>query len=247
MDVLHIVLSLLAGIGAGFLGAVTGGGGLLSIPALIFIGLPVDVAIATNRFSAFGIMMAALPRYYVAKKIDWKIAAKLVPIAILGGFVGSKTLTHINTQLLSVLVGVLLLLMIPVVLLNSNMGLKQASKGKKMTVLGHAVFFLVMIYGGFFGGGVGMFAIYTLIYFLGITYIEANATNFVPWTFLSVTALLIFLLHGLVNFELGIPMMVGMYIGGALGAKTILKRGNAWARVIFVAMAAASSIKLLFF
>ena len=115
MDITQTIVALVAGVGAGFIGAVTGGGGLLSIPVLLFLGLPVDAAIGTNRFSAFGVIAAAVPEYYRAKKIRWKVAFKLVPLAMLGGLIGSKALTHINTDVLSVVVGILLLLMIPVV------------------------------------------------------------------------------------------------------------------------------------
>ncbi len=247
MDITHIIISFVAGVGAGFIGAITGGGGLLSIPALLFLGLPVDAAIGTNRFAAFGVIGAAVPQYYKAKKIRWHTAAKLVPIAMLGGFIGSKALVHINTNALSVVVGILLLLMIPVVLLSSDKGIKDIATGEKKTLVGYALFFLTMIYGGFFGGGAAMFAIYILVYFLGMTYIEANATDFISWTFLSATALVVFLVHGLVNFELGIPLLIGMYIGGAWGARAALEKGNAWVRVIFVVVVLASSIKLLFF
>ena len=119
--------------------------------------------------------------------------------------------------------------------------------GEKKTIAGYTLFFLIMIYGGFFGGGAASFAIYTLVYFLGMTYIQANATDFIAWTFLSATALIVFLFSGLVNFQLGIPLMIGMYAGGALGAKTALEKGNAWVRIVFITVLAASAVKLLFF
>lgn len=241
------MISFLAGIGACFIGAISGGGGLLSIPVLLFLGLPVDVAIGTNRFSAFGMIAAAVPEYYRAKKIRWRVALRLAPLAMLGGFIGAKALVHINTHALSIIVGILLLLMVPIVILNSDRGLKRIKTGEGKRLTGYALFSLVMIYGGFFGGGAAMFAIYILIYFLGMTYIEANATDFISWTFLSGTALIVFLFSGLVDFKLGIPLMVGMYIGGALGAKTALEKGNAWVKIVFVVVLTASAIKLLFF
>lgn len=247
MDVIQTLICLVAGAVAGFVGSISGGGGLLSIPVLLFLGVPVDTAIGTNRFSAFGIMAAAVPEYYRAGKIRWRIALKLTPIAMIGGLIGSKTLVHINTNTLSVVVGVLLLLMIPVVLLNGDKGIKRIRTGESKTLIGYALYFLIMIYGGFFGGGAASFAIYVLVYFLGRTYIEANATNLVPWTFMSVVALTVFLFSGLVDFKLGIPLMIGMYAGGLLGARTALEKGNRWVRVVFIVVLIASSVKLLFF
>jgi uncharacterized protein len=247
VDIVQIVISLLAGIAAGFVGAASGGGGLLSIPALIFLGLPVNVAVATNGLARFGLITAALSRYHAAKKIHWRIALGLVPLGGLGGFIGSKVLVNINNETLSIIVGVLLLLMIPVIFLNPDKGLKSLRSGRIKTTLGYFVYLLVMVYGGFFGGGAGIFAVYTLVFFFGMTYIESNATDFVPWLFMSIAALAVFLAHGLVKFELGIPLTLGMYCGGILGAKTALEKGNAWVRALFIVVVAASSVKLLFF
>lgn len=237
----------MAGVAAGFIGAVIGGGGLLSIPVLLFMGAPIDVAIATNRFSALGLVATAVPEYYRAGKIRWGIALKLSPLALLGGVVGAKALVHINSDVLSIVVGSIMVLMIPVVLLNSEKGIKNIQTGEKKTLIGYGLFFLVMVYGGFFGGGAGLVAIYTLVYFLGLTYIQATATNFISWTFLSVAALIVFLSSGLVDFHLGIPLMIGMAVGGAIGARTALEKGNAWIRILFILVLAASAIKLLFF
>lgn len=246
MDI-KIIIAAVAGVAAGFIGAVTSGGGLLSIPVLLFLGLPVDLAIGTNRLSAFGVIAAALPVYHKAKKIHWRVSFKLIPLAMVGGFIGAKTLTHIDTTTLSIVVGILLLLMIPIVFLNQDKGLKSVSTSDKKSLAGYSLFFLIMIYGGFFGGGAAMFAVYALVYFLGMTYTEANATDFVSRGFLSIVTLLVFLVDGLVDFRLGIPMMIGMYFGGVLGARTALEKGNAWVRVIFVVVLTASAIKLLFF
>lgn len=247
MDITHIVISFLAGIAAGFIGSITGGGGLLSIPALIFLGLPANIAIATNRLAAFGIIAAAIPEYQKAKKIIWKTAWRLVPVAIIGGFIGAKTLVHINTNVISVVAGIFLLLTIPTILFQYDKGIHAMSTTRKRTAIGYFLYFLVMLYGGFFGGGAVVLAIYVLVSCFGMTYIEGNATDFIPWLFLSITAFIVYLSHGLVNFELGLAMLPGMYIGGILGSRTALEKGNVWVRGVFIIVVVASSIKLLFF
>lgn len=247
MEVTQILVSLIAGVASGFVGAVTGGAGILAIPVLIFLGLSADRAIATNALATFGMTAAALPQYTNARKVHWRVAAKLTPLAIIGGYIGSKTLTRVNADALTVVVGVLLLLMVLVVLLSSHRGLKAVRSGSDRTAIGYAVYFLVMLYGGFLGAGAGLFAVYAAIFFLGMTYIDAKATISVPSLFLAVTAFIVFVTHNLVSWKFGVPMTVGMYIGGAIGAKTALEKGNAWVRVVFVAVTLASSAKLLFF
>ncbi len=247
MDITQTIIALLAGVAAGFVGAVTGGAGILSIPALIFLGLPTNQAIATNALATLGMVVSALPSYYKAHQVRVRTGIQLIPLAVVGGFIGSKALVRVDADALTVVVGILLLLLIPVVLLNGDKGLKTFRAGKDRVALGYILYFLVMVYGGFFGAGAGIFAMYTLIFFLGMTYIQGKATISVPSFFLAGTAFLVFAAHGLVSWKLGLPMTVGMFIGGAIGAKVALEKGNAWVRIIFVIVTLASSIKLLFF
>jgi uncharacterized protein len=243
----HILISFLTGIAGGFIGGVTGGAGVLSIPVLIFLGLRADAAIATNTLTGFGLIAASLPRYSRAKQVRWRTGLKLIPLGALGGFIGATELVRINPDTLSVVVGILLLLMIPVILLNSEKGLKASRPGVNQAAFGYCLYFLIMVYGGFVGAGAGVFSLYTLVYFFGMTYIEAKGTISVPGLFLTAAAFIIFQTHGLVNYKLGLPMMAGMYIGADLGARTALKRGNAWVRVFLVVVTIASSVKLPFF
>ncbi len=247
MDIAHIIISLLAGIAGGFLGGVTGGAGIISIPVLIFLGLSADSAIATNSMTGLGIVASALPVYQKAGMVRWKTGFKLVPASVLGGLLGASVLVRVNADALTVVVGVLLLLLIPVVIFNSGKGLKTVREGRNKVAAGYLVYFLIMIYAGFLGAGAAVFAMYAMVYFFGMTYIQAKSTISVTTIFVAGTAFLVFLTHGLVNFRLGVPLTAGMYIGAGIGAKTALKEGNAWVRAVFIIVAIASSIKLLFF
>lgn len=248
MDVAHILVSFFAGIAGGFIGGVIGGAGIIAIPVLIFLGLSADSAIATNAMTGFGIISASLPQYAKAGQVRWKTGIKLIPAALLGGLLGASELVRVDAGTLTVLVGVLLLLMIPVVLLNKDGGIRPVRTGRNRRMAGYPVYFLTMAYGGFLGAGAAVFALYTLIYFFGMTYIQAKATVSVSTFFLICAALSFFLIHGgLVNFRLGLPLTAGMFIGAGIGAKAALREGNAWVRAVFIVVAIASSIKLLFF
>lgn len=237
----------MAGVAAGFVGSVTGGAGILLIPALIFLGLPANQAIATNTLATFGMTAASLPQYAAAKQVRWRAAFKLIPLAIIGGFVGSKVLTHVDADALTVVVGVLLLIMAPIIVLNPHAGLKSYKPSVNRSTVGYLLFLVVMTYGGFLGAGAGLFGVYILIFCLGMTYIESKATVSVPWLFLTSTAFIVFVAHGLVNWHLGILMTIGMFIGGFLGARAALEKGNAWVRAIFILVTLVASAKLLFF
>lgn len=238
-------IALLGGALAGYIGAISASGGLISISILIFLGLPTNAAIATNRFSGLGLYAGALPKFQKAKKIAWNKVWRLIPLAIAGGLIGSNLLVAIDKELLSKVIAILLLCMLPVVLFNKKIGTAKLKTSKAKEQVGYLVYFFMMIYGGFFGGGVGIFLIYTLIYFFGMTYTEAIATYFFPWFILTLTVLVVFVSHDLVVYRLGIPMAFGMYLGGLIGAKHALKNGDEWVRIILAIMIIASSIKLL--
>jgi uncharacterized membrane protein YfcA len=247
VDILNMGISFIAGIAAGFMAAVTAGAGILNIPVLIFLGLPANSAIATNALATMGVIASSLPKYYKAKKVRMAVGLKLTPLAIIGGFIGAKALVRTDASALETVVGVLLLLLIPVILLNPKKGLKVVKEGRDMVVFGYVLYFAIMVYAGFLGAGAGVFAMYTLVYFFGMTYLQAKSTISVPGIFLTLTTFTVFLLHGLVNFELGIPMTIGSYIGGAWGAQAALKKGDKWVRLLFVIVVILSAIKLLFF
>ncbi len=247
MEILEILISLITGLTAGFVAGITAGAGVITIPVLIFLGLPANSAIATNAMATFGMILAALPRYAKAKRVQMRTGLKLIPLAIIGAVIGANVLVRADADALTVIVGILLLLLVPVILLNHEKGLKGFKVDREEVFSGYFLYFLIMVYGGFLGAGAGIFAMYALVYFLGMTYIQAKSTVSVPGLFLTATAFIIFHYNGLVNFELGIPMTIGTYIGGALGARTALEKGDAWVRGLFVIVVAAAGIKLLFF
>lgn len=249
MNLTHILLSFLAGVGSGFVGAATGGAGLISIPALIFLGLSPSSAIATNAFGSFGMIASAVPEYAKAKKLRLRPVLKLIPLTIAGGFIGSRALVHVhvNADTFSIVIGAIMLLLIPVILSDPRRGIKRFKPGEERVIIGSIIYFVVAIYGGFFAAGAGIFSTYSLTYFFGMTYIEAKGSNFVPSLFLFATSLSVFLPHHLVNFKLGIPMVAGMYVGGLIGANTALKNGNKWVRGIFLAVIVLTGLKLILF
>lgn len=248
MDILiQILLTFLIGVLASFIGAISGGGGLISIPFLIFLGLPPTTAVATNKFGAVGLSIGSIYKFWKDKKIEWKFALMFVPLAVLGGVIGAKLLLEVNEEFLSLFIGVLILVLLGVMFFKKEVGLKKREMSKAHKGVGIFIYFLLMILGGFFGGGIGVLIIYTLTYFMGFTMVEANATDMVPWFVLSLSALIIFMVSGIVDYTIGITLFFGMILGGYIGARTAIKKGNIWVKYFFACVVIASSIKLLFF
>src|SRR3989338_8721302 len=100
-----------------------------------------------------------------------------------------------------------------------------------------------MVFGGFFGQGTGPFSTYVLIFLLGFTMLETGGTTIIPWFVLSLSSAIIFAFHGIIDYKLGIFLLVGMGIGSYLGAHIAIKKGDKWLKTIFAIFVVVSAAK----
>jgi len=154
---------------------------------------------------------------------------------------------NINTEILHYIVGVLLLLLLPLIFIRKGIGVQRSKIKKQKIIIGLLLYFLVQIFTGFFGGGTGILIFYILMIFFGLTIIEANATNTIPWMVLSISSVIIFAYNGIIDYRIGIVLLMGMAAGGYIGAHVGIKKGNLWVKRLFVLLVVVSGIKLLFF
>jgi uncharacterized membrane protein YfcA len=134
--------------------------------------------------------------------------------------------------------------LIPTIFVKKEFGLKKFTVAPWMKVAGVIVYFLLSIMASMFGG-LGVLMITSVVYFFGLSMIEANATDIISYAVLSVVAVVIFLMNGIVNLPLGLALFAGLFIGGYAGAHTAIKKGNQWVKIIFAIVIIASAIKIL--
>lgn len=243
-----VTLSVLfTGIAAGFADSTVGSGGLLSIPLLILLGLPPQVAIATDRVGSVGQTAAALLVFWKAKKIQWNYVVVFTILSLVGSSIGATILLAFDPKVLEKTVGLILLFIIPFLFIKSTLGTKPHQVSFLKKGLGYILYFLIMIYNGFFGTGSGPFSTFNSLYFFGLTIIEANATGIIPWFVLSLSSLFIFARGGIIDYQKGIMLLIGMSIGGYLGAHIAVTKGDAWIKRLFIIVILFSAVKLLLF
>ncbi|MDD3646886.1 MAG: TSUP family transporter [Candidatus Dojkabacteria bacterium] len=240
------LLILLIGIATGFVDSTVGSGGLISVPALIFAGLPPQTAIATDRFGMIGQIITAIAKFSKAKKINWTYVPIFTVLGFVGALAGAKILLDIEGGHFNTIIGILLFLLLPLVFLKNNLGIKKRKTTKTKKAIGLIIYLLLMIFSGFFGAGAGPIILYTVIYFLGFTIIESIATGMIPWFVLSISSIVIFAMNGIIDYQKGIFLLMGMAIGGYLGAHIALKKGDIWIKRLFAIVIIVSSIKLIF-
>ena len=245
-EIVTLIGVFLIGIISSIIGSLVGGASLLLIPFLIFIGLPPQVAIATDKFGSIGNALAAFYKFQKAKKIHWKYVPALAILSLGGSLIGANILLNINPKILQNIIGVILLLLLPLMFLKRGIGVKYSKPTSFKIAIGLVLYFLVQIFSGFFGG-VGPIIFYILMITFGFTIIEANATQTLPILVLFISSLMIFALNGIIDYGVGAVLIIGMAIGGYIGAHIALKKGDKWVKGLFALVVIILSIKLLFF
>ena len=246
LDSTELLLVFVIGLATGFVDSTVGGGGLISVPSLIFLGLPPQIAIATDRFGTIGQSLTATYKFWKAKKIVWKYVPILVVLSLVGSVIGANLLVKTGPDVLQKVIGVLLIAMLLVVLFKKDLGTQRGLSSRPKIIAGLGLLFLLGIYGGFFAQGTGPILLFVMTYFLGLTIIEAMATKIIPWLVLSVSSVIIFALNDIINYKVGVVLLISMAIGGYVGAHMALEKGDEWVKRVFAVFVIVASLKLLF-
>ena len=247
MEILTILTSFVVGVGAGFFGATVGGGGLLAVPYLMFMGLPPQVAIASARFGDMGYSITSLYKFWRSNQIVWKYVPLLAIVSLVGSLVGANVLVAIEPQHLQKIAAILLFTLLPFVLFKKEIGTVHRDVGSRSKTVSTFIYLLIQTVTGFFAAGTGPLAYYTLMAGFGFTIIEAVATQMLPFLVLAVSSVIVFAMHGLIDYTTGFILLLGTATGGYVGAHVAIKKGARWVKGLFAVIIVAAGIKLLFF
>ena len=245
---LTFVLLGLAGLAAGFVDAVVGGGGLIQLPALV-IGLPgaspVQV-LATNKLgSVCGTTVSSLT-YYRRVRPDPRTFGPLMALAFLGSLCGAVVASHIPKSAFDPIVLVVLVVVGAYVLFKPDIGRVTELRfaGHHHTVAAMLAGLVIGFYDGALGPGTGSFFVFTLVGLLGYNFLEASAkARMANWA-TNVAALCVFIPQGAVMWKIGLVMGGCNLVGGYLGARTAVARGTGFVRVFFVVVVSAFTLKI---
>ncbi len=232
-------MAAMAGMGfiAAFIDSVVGGGGLISLPALMWAGLPMLNVLGTNKVAACMGACAGFITYWRSGTVDKKIMRVMFPLAFVGSIVGVMIVRQIPPDFLRPLVVVMLIVIAIYSVAKKNWGAdkKSVSVSHKNYLIGVVMIFVIGLYDGFFGPGTGSFMLFLYLMmgygFLGAA-ANARAANFAS----NLAAVIIFAGLGLVDYSYALPMGFGMILGAACGAKTAITKGATYVRPLFIGM-----------
>ncbi|CAM4526446.1 TSUP family transporter [Corallococcus exiguus] len=249
MDVsaVQLVLLCVAALSAGFVDAIAGGGGLISLPALLAAGLPAHVALGTNKGqSVFG-SGAAMVRFARAGLVDWKLARATFPFGLMGAFGGAALVLLLKPEVLKPLVLVLLIAVAVFLAFRRTPPKKdgvEPSPRARAQAIGALIALCLGTYDGFFGPGTGTFLIVAFSSLLGHGLARASADAKVVNFASNLASVALFTLRGVVLWKVALPMAAAQFTGAWLGAHVAVKGGDRVVRVVVLGVVAALVLKL---
>lgn len=231
---------------AGFIDSIAGGGGLLTVPALLAVGLPPASALATNKLQSCGGSFSASLYFIRQRMVDLNQQKWAIVGAFVGSAIGTISVMHIQTDFLKLLLPILTISVGLYFLLSPTIG--ESDRKSRFTVLQFALIPALGIgfYDGFFGPGAGSFYALAYITLAGFNLTKATAhTKILNFTS-NLAGLLFFIMGGQVVWSIGLVMLVGQFIGARLGAKMVIAKGRKLIRPMLIMVSTIMSIKLIY-
>jgi len=230
---------------AGIIDTIAGGGGLLTIPALLSVGISPTAALATNKMqSVFGTFTASL--YFIRKKlVDVRQMKLMILMSFIGSLIGSWVIVQIDPTFLKKIIPFLLMLIGTYFLISKNNNDIETKKRISIIIFAFTFAFIIGFYDGFFGPGTGSFYTIAFIYFLGYSIKEATAQTKVLNFTTNFASVLFFVYNGEIIFLIALIMGVGQIIGSLIGAKLVITKGSSLIKPLIVIISFSMSIKLL--
>ena len=242
----YLILAVV-GVGflAGFINTVAGSGSLLTLPLLMFLGLPANVANGTNRIAILFQNAVGMVSFRQQKIYTFREGFRLAIPAVIGSVIGASLAVNLNDEIMSRTIGGLLVVMFALVLFKPERWMKSREHEPVAFWVQVIIFFFTGLYGGFIQAGVGFFLLAGLVLGSGYELVKANAVKvFINFLF-TPFALTIFIIHHQVDYKLAFILAAGNMLGAYLAARMAVRWGAGIVRYFLIIALALASLKLL--
>ena len=245
----HYPVLVLVGCIVGVINTMAGGGSLITLPILIFLGLPSNVANGTNRI---GLLMTSFSANmgYKSKGISTHPFSIYIGLfALIGSLIGAQIAIDINDKIFNKILSIIMIIVIMMMLFSPKIlkaDLNERIKGKSLMV-SCIIFFIIGIYGGFVNAGIGFIIMLFLNLYNRMNLIRVNATKSAVILIYTTGAFLTFLINDLVNFGYGLSLGFGTLFGAWWASRYSVKKGEDIVRIFLVISVMLFSFKLWVF
>lgn len=246
MEIWHVPLLFSAGLVAGIVNTLAGGGSMLTLPALIFIGLPPSLANGTNRVAVLIQCITATAGFHTSGVSRFRFALLLSVPAIVGAVIGAQISVELPDWLFQKVIAFVLLAMVALVVWsptspNASSGTPEGSR-KTLSII---TFFFIGMYGGFIQVGVGYPMTAALTLLCGFDLILTASVKVFMVALFTAAALFVFIVNGEVDWSYALVLSMGNGLGGWLGTKIALKKGEKWIKIILAVSVVFMALKLM--
>ncbi len=249
IDLFDALILVAVGIIAGAINILAGGGSLLSLPVMIFLGLPSNISNGTNRIAIIIQNIFAVKGFQSKGVSTFPFSIYLAVSATAGSIVGANLAVDIDDDLFNKILAVIMALIVIYMVTKPKTDLKTITEkltGKHLwfsTIL----FFFVGIYGGFIQAGVGFIMLLILSSVNNLSLVKSNAVKVFVALIYSLAAVAIFAYNDSINWVYGFILAIGNAIGGWFASRWSVKKGDGVVKIFLIIMVTAMSIKLWFF
>lgn len=250
MEIFEGIILVVVGFISGFLNTVAGGGSLITLPVLIIMGLPPSVANGTNRIAIFSQNVFGVLGFKSKGVTAYPYSLWLGISALFGAIIGAKIAVDISGELFNRILAIVLIIAVLYPLFNQTNKNNYRSverMSRKYQIMGVVTFFFIGIYGGFIQAGVGFIIISALTLINKFTLVKTNSAKVFVVMVYTLSALLIFILEGKINWMFGIVLAVGNSTGSWTASRLSVKKGDRWIRWFIIITVIGLAIKLWFF
>jgi uncharacterized membrane protein YfcA len=244
MEITNALIIIAAGFAAGFINTIAGGGSLISLPILIFMGLPPTVANASNRIALFSQNIFGVLGFRSKGISAYPYSLWLGLSALVGAIIGAKLAVDIKDDVFNRILAIIMVLVVLTMIVNPVKAGKQERTSTKYTIIGLIVFFFIGIYGGFIQVGVGFMIMAALTSINGFSLVKTNSAKvFIVLVYMT-AALAVFIWEDKINWYYGIVMAIGNSSGAWFASRWSVEKGDKWIKIFMIVTVIAMAVKL---
>jgi uncharacterized membrane protein YfcA len=231
---------------AGFINTLAGSGSLITLPVLILLGLPANVANGTNRLGVLLQNVVAVATFRNRGALEVRGTWKLVVPAIVGAVLGAQLAVDLDERLLRRAIGAVMLVMLVVMIVKPERWIAaHANRREPRLMVEVPLLFAIGVYGGFLQAGVGIFLLAALVLGAAFNLVGANAVKNLIVLAFTVAAFPVFVLHDQVHWTLGLLLAAGQATGAWVAARLAVQRGAGFVRIFVIAIVSLAAVALL--
>lgn len=245
----HYLLLVGVGFVVGFINTVAGGASLISLPILIFLGLPPAVANGTNRV-AIVLQTAIAVAGFKSKGVStFPFNIYLGISALLGSVIGAYIAVDIKGETFNRILAIIMVAVVLIIIFKPKVNvaeLEERITGKYLWI-GMLAFFFIGIYGGFINAGIGFIIILFLHYVHRLSLVRTNATKVAVVFIYTLAALVVFALNDKVIWKVGLVLAIGNGLGAWFSSRISVDKGDGYIKIFLIGMVLVMAVKLWFF